>query len=158
MQQGEKVSLYQTQDMPVALLAWLEPRVRSGHLIRIGVALQNRSHQRLYLAFAKPSGVADDILAPFKIEVWRGSQLVPCRRRGVIVKRRAIRDEDLIPIDAGFLGGYAFSLWEIGYQLSQGQYRLVLWYDSTRMRGGLVQAKRLWRGRTSRLEIPIEII
>lgn len=159
MGQARTVAIYQTQDTPVALSAWTEQmQVGQGQPIRIGVALENRSQKRLYLDIQRPYGLVAETHMPFKIEVWRENQLLPYR--GYIVRRGVLRDEDLTLVYPGYFAGLIFDLRDpaYGYQLSQGRYEVVLWYDSTGMRGTWIKAKRLWCGRTSKVKVPIEVI
>jgi hypothetical protein len=155
--QAGKMTFYRTQDVPIALLGWAGQKGQVGTPVLIGVALENRSEKRLYLDIAQPPyGLVDEPHMPLKIEVWQGEQLFPYR--GPIVKRPVLTDADLVLIYPGGMAGLFFELDQLGYRLSAGQYRVVLWYDSTGMHGSWVKTKRLWRGRTSKLEIPIEII
>jgi hypothetical protein len=159
MGQAGTVAIYRTRDIPIALFAWTEQmQVGQGQPIRIGVALENRSQKRLYLDIVKPYGLVAQTHMPFKIEVWRENQLLPYR--GYIVKRPELHDKDLTPVYPGCFAGLIFDLMDpaYGYQLSQGRYEVVLWYDSTSMRGTWIKAKRLWRGRTSKVRVPIEVI
>jgi hypothetical protein len=159
MGQVGTVTMYRTQDTPVALLAWAEQmQVSQGQPLRIGLALKNRSQKRLYLDIVGPYGLVAEPHMPCKIEVWREDQLLPYR--GHIIKRPALRDEDLTPVYPGCFAGLVFDLRDpgYGYQLSQGRYEVVLWYDSSVMRGTWIKAKHLWRGRTSKVKVPIEVI
>lgn len=156
--QAETVSIYRTQDVPIALIAWAEQtRVGQGQSIKMGVALENRSQKPLYLdILLPPYGLVGEPHMPLKIEVWMESQLLPYR--GPVIKRSVLQDGDLTPVYPGGFAGLFFDLGGLGYQLLQGNYRVVLWYDSTGMRGVWVKAKRLWRGRTTKVVIPLEVV
>lgn len=70
-----------------------------------------------------------------------------------------VSDADLIPIATGMLAGFSFDVRRVGYdELPRGSYQMVLWYDSARLSRAMFKARWLWRGRTSKLERPIEII
>lgn len=155
--QQSTVSIYRTQDRPIALVAWAaSPQVNEGQPIEMAVALENRSTRHLYCDLPLPYGL-DNALMPLKIEVWADGQRLPWR--GPVIKRAAITDESLTRIEpfSGFAGLF-FDLRLLGYQLSKGHYQVVLWYDSSRMQGALVKAKRLWRGRTSQVVVPVEVV
>jgi hypothetical protein len=152
-----QAGVYRTHDA-IALLVIVEKlQVALGQPIQIGVGLENRSRKTIYVDMMTPYGRVEDPYMPFKIEVWFGNQRLPYR--GPVIKRIPPTDESLVRVDSGgSFAGLFFDLTELNYQLAQGSYQVVLWYDSTGMRGTWTKAKRLWRGRTSKVRVPIEVI
>lgn len=155
--QAGTVSIYRTHDVPIALIAWAEQtRVTQGEPIKMGVALENHSQKPLYVdMLLPPYGLVEESHIPCKIEVWLGNQRLPYR--GPVIKRAVLQDNDLVRIDPGRFVGLFFDLRDLGYHLTPGNYRVVLWYDSSGMGGIWMKAKRLWRGRTAKVEIPLDV-
>ncbi len=156
---GQSGAIYQTQDQPVRLIAWVEhPQVHEGASIEVTIALQNRSQSQLYFdLFPHLTPFANDPHFPFTIAVRHGEQPVPFK--SILIRRKVVSDADLIPIASGMLAGFSFDVRRVGYdELPRGSYQIRLWYDSARLSRAMFKTRRLWRGRTSKLEIPIEII
>lgn len=152
-----QAKVYRTNEA-IAMIVIVECcQVGLGQPIPIGVGLENRLPKTVYVDIMTPYGQVEDPYMPFKIEVWSGNQRLPYR--GPVIKRIPPTDASLVRLDSGArFAGVFFDLRELGYQLAQGSYEVLLWYDSTGMRSTWTKTKRLWRGRTSKVKVPIEVI
>lgn len=154
------------------LEAFVEPvskRVRQGQPCVVRLWVRNRSSRTLYIPFNRVYGQEDPYaFIPFQIKCFSERTQKEMPYQGPIYK---IAGAALIPLMPHGLLGAEVDLREF-YKLPVDRYRVVFWYDSTRIRWksiGLwydpvrgkedpIMAKKVWRGRTNEAEAIFEVV